>query len=68
MELISSLEKVLGHELPLEHLEPRSGDVRDSLADLTQLRQLFPRLQPTALDEGLRTTVSWFEDMRIHAA
>ena len=68
LELISLLEKVLGHDLPVEHLEPRSGDVRDSLADLTQLQQLFPRFQPTALDEGLRTTVSWFEDMRIHAA
>ena len=68
LELISLLEEVLGHDLPVEHLEPRSGDVRDSLADLTQLQQLFPRFQPTALDEGLRTTVSWFEDMRIHAA
>jgi UDP-glucose 4-epimerase len=68
LELISSLERVLGHDLPVEHLEARSGDVRDSLADLTQLHQLFPRFQPTALDEGLRTTVTWFEDMRIHAA
>ncbi len=68
LELISSLEKVLGHDLPVEHFEPRSGDVRDSLADLTQLQQLFPRFQPTALDEGLRTTVTWFEDMRSDAA
>lgn len=68
LELISSLESVLGHDLPVEHFEARSGDVRDSLADLTQLQQLFPRFQPTALDEGLRTTVRWFEDMHIDAA
>lgn len=68
LELISTLEKVLGHHLPVEHFEPRSGDVRDSLADLTQLQQLFPRFHPTALVEGLRTTARWFEDMRIDAA
>jgi len=68
LELISSLERVLGRDLPVEHCEPRSGDVRDSLADLTALQQLFPRFRPTALDEGLRTTLRWFEDMRIDAA
>ncbi len=68
LELIALLEKVLGRDLPVEHSEPRSGDVRDSLADLTQLRHLFPRFQPTALYEGLRTTVNWFENVRIDAA
>jgi UDP-glucose 4-epimerase len=67
LELISVLEKVLGHPVQLEHLERRAGDVRDSLADLTSLRQLFPDFRPTPLDEGLRETVTWFQEMRIDA-
>ena len=68
LELISALEKVLGRPVPVEHLEPRLGDVRDSLADLTHLRRLFPGFRPTPLDEGLRATVTWFQEMRIDAA
>lgn len=68
LELISLLEKVLDRPIPVEHSEPRVGDVRDSLADLTRLRQSFPNFRPTPLEEGLRATVSWFQDMRIDAA
>ena len=68
LELISALEKIFGRPAVVEHLEPRAGDVRDSLADLTRLRGLFPDFRPTPLDEGLRTTVNWFRDMRIDAA
>lgn len=68
LELISSLEKVLGHAVPAEHIKPRAGDVRDSLADLTRLRRLFPDFQPTTMEHGLRSTVAWFQDTRIDAA
>jgi UDP-glucose 4-epimerase len=68
LELISTLEKVLGRPIPMEHLEQRAGDVRDSLADLTRLRRLFPDFQPAPVEEGLRATVAWFQEMRIDAA
>jgi UDP-glucose 4-epimerase len=68
LELISSLEESLGHPVPVEHMKPRPGDVRDSLADLTRLRRLFPEFQPTPMEQGLRATVAWFQVMRIDAA
>jgi UDP-glucose 4-epimerase len=68
LELISALEDVLGRPIPIEHLEQRVGDVRDSLADLTRLRRLFPDFQPSAVEEGLKATVAWFREMRIDAA
>jgi UDP-glucose 4-epimerase len=68
LELISALENVLGRPIPVEHLEPRAGDVRDSLADLTRLSRLFPDFRPTPLEEGLRATVAWFQELRIDAA
>ena len=61
LELVALLEQVLGRALPRQHVEPRTGDVRDSQADNSALRGLFPSLQPVPLVEGLRLTAAWFE-------
>lgn len=60
-EVIEHLETILGRTVEREHQPPRPGDVRHSQADQSRLRELFPRIEPTALDEGLRATVSWFQ-------
>ncbi|HEV2068496.1 MAG TPA: NAD-dependent epimerase/dehydratase family protein [Acidimicrobiales bacterium] len=60
LELIAQLETVLGQELEVDHGPPRPGDVRDSQADQTRLRSLFPDVAATPLVDGLRTTVAWF--------
>jgi UDP-glucose 4-epimerase len=61
LDLIEILEKVLGRALDREHLDRRPGDVRDSQADQTKLKGLFPAIQPVTLEEGLRSTVEWFQ-------
>ena len=43
LDLIALLEKVLGRALDRNHLDQRPGDVRDSQADQTKLKELFPR-------------------------
>jgi UDP-glucose 4-epimerase len=63
LELIARLEAVLGHPLERRHVEPRPGDVRDSQADQTLLRSLFPGVTPVPLDEGLGATVDWFKSL-----
>ncbi len=60
LELIDVLEKVLGQPLERRHTTSRPGDVRDSQADQTRLRSLFPDIEPVGLEEGLRATVEWF--------
>jgi UDP-glucose 4-epimerase len=60
LELLTVLEAMLGHPVERRHVDPRAGDVRDSQADQTNLRALFPAVVPVALDEGLRRTVAWF--------
>jgi len=61
LQLIDVLQEVLGKELARTHVNPRPGDVRDSQADQSRLRGLFPDVEPVPLDEGLRATVEWFE-------
>jgi UDP-glucose 4-epimerase len=58
--LIRLLEEVLGHPVVVEHVAPRGGDVRDSQADSSQLRRLFPDARPVDLRRGLADTVAWF--------
>lgn len=59
LRLVGQLERVVGHRLEVEHRPSRPGDVRDSQADSTRLRALFPDLVPVPLQEGLRQTVAW---------
>ncbi|MFG2080258.1 NAD-dependent epimerase/dehydratase family protein [Micromonospora tulbaghiae] len=60
LDLIAELETVLGRPLEVVHVPARSGDVRESQADHTRLRELFPTASPTPFAEGLRATVEWF--------
>ena len=62
LELIAALEKILGQELPRDHVGPRAGDVRDSQADQTRFSAMFPEVRPTPLEDGLRATVAWFRE------
>jgi UDP-glucose 4-epimerase len=61
-ELIAELEGVVGATLEVEHVAPREGDVRDSQADNTLLRSLFPDTSPVDLRSGLEETVRWFRE------
>ncbi len=60
LELIAELEQVLGRRLDVVHEGPRPGDVRDSQADNTALRALFPDVAPVPWTQGVRETVEWY--------
>ncbi len=60
LELLDVLEGVLGQPIERTHVDPRAGDVRDSQADQSNLRALFPDTEPVGLEDGLRRTVDWF--------
>ncbi len=61
LELIDVMEHLLDRPLPREHGETRPGDVRDSQADQSRVRELFPSIEPEDLEAGLRATIDWFE-------
>jgi UDP-glucose 4-epimerase len=61
LEVLDRLEQIVGHAIERDHTDPRKGDVRDSQADQSALRALFPSVEPVDLDEGLRRTVEWFQ-------
>jgi len=61
LEVVSLLEAELGGALERNHIGVREGDVRDSQADSTVLRSLFPDIVPVDLETGLKATVEWMK-------
>jgi len=64
LELVGVIEDVLGHSMRVDFQPTRVGDVAVSQADPTSLNKLFPNLKPTPLEQGIRSTVEWFENVR----
>ena len=60
LAVIAHLEHLFDRPLEVQHVEPRSGDVRDSQADNTRLHQLFPNTRPVEFRDGLAATLAWF--------
>lgn len=63
LELIALIEQALGYRLDRCHVDSRAGDVHDSQADQTRLRQLFPSADPVPLAKGLVETINWFKTL-----
>jgi nucleoside-diphosphate-sugar epimerase len=61
-ELLETMKTVTGKsQVTARHEPPRAGDVRDSLADLTQARALLGYEPRVNLEDGLRLTFDWWQ-------
>ena len=56
-ELADTIGAILGKPVEKTYLPPREGDVRDSLADVTEARRLLGFEPRIGLEEGLRRTI-----------
>ncbi|HZO90853.1 MAG TPA: SDR family oxidoreductase [Chthonomonadaceae bacterium] len=59
--LVAELQEILGVSIPPRYEPSRTGDVRDSQADIAKARQAFGYTPAIGLAEGLRRTVAWFQ-------
>lgn len=58
------IRSITGVEVEANHGPARAGEVRDSLADLTRIRDRLGYSVRVPLAEGLRRTVSWLREER----
>ena len=64
-EVLEKLKKLTGcMDVHAEYAPPRTGDVRDSLADLGLARSLLGYNPKVGLEEGLRLTIDWWKTSR----
>jgi nucleoside-diphosphate-sugar epimerase len=66
-ELVRTLNEILGINIEPVHTQPRIGDVRDSLADITLARRDLAYEPLVTFGDGLRQTVEWFLQKRRNA-
>ncbi|HEX7997853.1 MAG TPA: SDR family oxidoreductase [Pyrinomonadaceae bacterium] len=67
-ELLEVLKNITGRtEVQAEYRPPRVGDVRHSLADITQARQHLGYEPQMGLEEGLRLTIDWWKQSRFNS-
>lgn len=63
LELIASINRVLGTKLEPEFKPARAGDVRDSLADITLAREVLGYEPTIDFDEGLRRSIDFYRTL-----
>jgi UDP-glucose 4-epimerase len=61
LQLLDLVRQVTGRDVKAEHVPPRAGDVRDSLASLERAKQALGYEPRVGLREGLARTWAWFE-------
>lgn len=61
-ELVTRINEYLGTDIEAIHDDPRPGDVRHSLADLTQARESIGYEPVVEFDAGLERTIAYFVD------
>jgi UDP-glucose 4-epimerase len=62
--ILEHLQRLLGTNLVPRMEPPRVGDVRDSLADISQAEQVLKFATEVDLEEGLRRTTAYYRDGR----
>jgi UDP-glucose 4-epimerase len=60
LELIDSLNELLGTDIKPVHAPPRPGDIRDSMADITRARKLLGYQPQVDFHEGLRRSIGYY--------
>jgi UDP-glucose 4-epimerase len=60
LELVATLNRVLGTRIEPEFGPPRPGDIRHSRADISRIREDLGYEPQVAFEDGLRRTVEWY--------
>ncbi len=61
LDLVSSLSKLCGREVGIQHVADRPGDVKHSQADVNKALRLLGFETEYSFDEGLEKTLEWYK-------
>lgn len=63
LQLVAAINRVLGTKIEPIFDPPRTGDVRDSLADISQAKQVLGYKPVVDFDEGLRRSIEYYRTL-----
>lgn len=61
LDLVASMNRLLGTNLQAQHQPARAGDVRHSCADISRARRELGYVPRVPFDEGLAQTLRWYQ-------
>jgi nucleoside-diphosphate-sugar epimerase len=62
LELVATINRILGTDIAPVHTAPRVGDVRHSLADIVRAREMLGYQVEVEFEEGLRRLIAWCKE------
>ena len=63
-ELATIVINLLGKELDIIYEDPRPGDIKHSLADVSKAKDGFGHETRFDIKDGLKETIAWFQNQR----
>lgn len=61
LELVATINRILGTDIAPVHTAPRVGDIKHSLADIAKARERLGYQLEINFEEGLRRVIEWFK-------
>ena len=59
--LIAEIEKIVGKKAKVKYVEKQKGDVRDTWADVSKVKEMLNWKSKTGINEGLEKFTRWFK-------
>jgi len=63
LQMLATLNKYLGTNVQPIFAEPRPGDIRESMADITLARTLLKYEPQVGFDEGIRRSIEYYKEL-----
>ena len=60
--ILEILRELLGTDIAAEHTDPRPGDIKHSLADISRARELLGFEPKIDFEQGLRVAIDWYKE------
>lgn len=63
-ELVQNIQKVLGRDVKVDHTDPRPGDIRHSLADISRANELLGYEPSVKWEDGIAPTIEYLSALK----
>ena len=64
-DLIKLLKNLMSSKVDPDYAEPRAGDIKHSLADISKARHILGYSPKTSFEQGIKKTIAWHKDNKL---
>ena len=64
LQLLDTIERIVGSKVERTHAPPRAGDIRESIADISKIRAELGYAPAVGVEEGLRRLIAHIKERR----